>query len=134
MSKDVQEIVSRFLASYQPRADESSAEELAQIAEAARLCTALAPPEPACVEWWSALPVAVQQKWLANPQTPTMREAWRESCKRLEAVNFGRASVGLEGFKPSPENEALAVRFINGEIEFPEVIKTVKEQAQHWPR
>lgn len=63
-----------------------------------------------------------------------MREAWRESFKRLEAVNFARANVGLEGFKPSPECEALAMRLINGEIEFPEVIETVKEQAQRLPR
>ncbi|MEI7282213.1 antitoxin VbhA family protein [Pectobacterium atrosepticum] len=130
MSKDVREIISRFWASYQPREDEPSAEELAQVAEDARQRAAAVPPEPACVEWWSVLPMAVQQKWLANPKTPTMREAWRERCKRLEAVNFGRASVGLEGFKPSPEDEALAGRFINGEIEFSEVIETVKEQAQ----
>lgn len=130
MSKDVQEAVSRFWASYQPREDEPSAEELAQIAEDARQCAASAPPEPACVEWWSALPVAVQQKWLANPKTPTMREAWHESTKRLEAMNSARASVGLEGFKLGPEYEALAVRFINGEIEFTEVTETVKEQAQ----
>jgi hypothetical protein len=76
------------------------------------------------VEWWSALPVAVQQKWLANPKTPTMYGAWCERRKRQEAVNFARANVGLEGFKPSPEDEALAVRYINGEIE------TVKEQTQ----
>lgn len=51
MSKDVQEIVSRFWASYQSREDELSAEELAQIAEDARQCAALAPPEPACMKW-----------------------------------------------------------------------------------
>lgn len=130
MSKDVQEVVSRFWASYQPREDEPSAEKLAQIAEDARQRAASAPPEPACVEWWSALPVAVQQKWLAKSNIPTMREAWCERCRRQEAVNFARASVGLEGFKPSPADEALAVRFINGEIEFPEVIETVKEQTQ----
>ena len=53
-----------------------------------------------------------------------------ERRKRQEAVNFARASVGLEGFKPSPEDEASSVRFMNGEIEFPEVIETVREQAQ----
>ncbi len=74
--------------------------------------------------------MAVQHKWLAKSNMPTMREAWRERCRRQEAANFARASIGLEGFKPSPEVEALAVRFINGEIEFPEVIETVKEQAQ----
>lgn len=57
-----------------------------------------------------------------------------ERRKRQEAVNFARASVGLEGFKPSPECEALAVRFINGEIEFPEIIATINEQTQRLPR
>ena len=53
-----------------------------------------------------------------------------ERRKRQEAVNFARASVGLEGFKPSPECEAQAVRFINGEIEIAEVIATINEGAQ----
>lgn len=53
-----------------------------------------------------------------------------ERRKRQEAVNFARASVGLEGFKPSPECEAQAVRFINGEIEIAEVIATINERAQ----
>ena len=130
MNADVQEFVSRFWASYQPRADEPSAEELAQIAEDARQRAALAPPEPACAEWWSALPVAVQQKWLTDPKTPTMYGAWCERRKRQEAVNFARANVGLEGFKPSPENEALAVRYINGEIELSEVVETVTVQMR----
>ena len=53
-----------------------------------------------------------------------------ERRKRQQAVNFARASVGLEGFKPSPECEAQAVRFINGEIEIAEVIATINERAQ----
>ena len=53
-----------------------------------------------------------------------------ERRKRQEAVDFARASVGLEGFKPSPECEAQAVRFINGEIEIAEVIATINEGAQ----
>lgn len=53
-----------------------------------------------------------------------------ERRKRQEAVNFARASVSLEGFKPSPECEAQAVRFINGEIEIAEVIATINERAQ----
>lgn len=130
MSKDVQEVVSRFWSSYHPREDEPSASELAQISEDARQSLELSPPSD-CVEWWSALPLVVQQKWLANPKTPTMYGAWCERCKRLKAVNFARASVGLEGFKPSPESDALAVRYVNGEIEFSEVIATINEQAKH---
>lgn len=129
MSKDVEEVVSRFFSSCRPREDEPSAAELAKISEDARQSLELAPPSD-CVEWWSALPVAVQQKWLVNPKTPTMYGAWCERRKRQEAVNFARANVGLEGFKPSPEDEALAVRYINGEIELSEVIETVKEQTQ----
>lgn len=84
----------------------------------------------ACLKWWSGPSAAEQQKWLANPNTPTIREAWRERCKRQDAVDFAHANVGLEGFKPSSEDEALAVRFINGEIELSEIIGTAKEQAK----
>lgn len=52
-----------------------------------------------------------------------------ERRRRQAAVDFARASVGLEGFKPSPECEAQAVRFINGEIEIAEVIATINERA-----
>ena len=128
MSKDVQEIVSRFWASYHPPEDAPGAAELVKISEDARQSLELAPPSD-CVEWWSALPLAVQQKWLANPKTPTMYEAWCERCKRLEAINHARASVGLEGFKPSPECEAHAVRYINGEIEISDVIEGIQEQS-----
>lgn len=129
MSNDVQEVVSRFFASYQPRDDAPSAEELAQISEDSRQSLELNPPTD-CVDWWSALPVSVQQKWFADPKTPTMYEAWSESLKRQKAVSFARANIGLEGFKTSPEDEALAVRYINGEIELSEVIETVNEQVQ----
>lgn len=130
MSKDVREVVSRFWAYYQLCEDAPSTQELTQTAEGSRQRAASTPPEPACEEWWPALPVAVQQNGLSNSNTPTIREAWRERRKRQEAVNFARANVGLEGFKPSPEDEALAVCFINGEIELSEVIETIKEQVQ----
>lgn len=130
MNKGVQEAVSRFWASYQPDEGALSAEELAQIAEDARQRAGSAPLEPDCLKWWSGLSVTVQQKWLTNPNTPTIREAWRERRKRQKAVSFAGASVALEGFKPSPEAEALAVRYINGGIELSEVIGIVKEQAK----
>ena len=57
-----------------------------------------------------------------------------ERRKRQQAVNFARASVGLEGFKPSPECDALAVRYVNGEIEISEVIESINEQAPRSPR
>jgi hypothetical protein len=40
-----------------------------------------------------------------------------ERKRREEAVNFARASVGLEDFKLSKEEEAHARRFIEGEID-----------------
>jgi hypothetical protein len=36
---------------------------------------------------------------------------------RVKAVAFARASVGLEGFKPSEKAEARARQYINGEID-----------------
>ena len=65
-----------------------------------------------------------------STKSPTHNNIPAERRKRQEAVNFARASVGLEGFKPSPECEAQAVRFINGEIEIAEVIATINERAQ----
>jgi hypothetical protein len=46
-----------------------------------------------------------------------------ERRRRERAVDFARASVGLEGFKPSKEEEAHARRFINGEIELAEFVQ-----------
>lgn len=43
--------------------------------------------------------------------TPNENVTW-EQRKRQEAVDFARASVGLDGFKPSAAAEALAARFI----------------------
>lgn len=57
-----------------------------------------------------------------------------ERRKRQEAVNFARASLFLSEFTPSPECEALAVRYVNGEIEISEVIESIKEQTQRLPR
>jgi hypothetical protein len=125
MSESVQEIVSRFWASYQPREDEPSAAELVKTSEEARQSLELAPPSD-CVEWWSALPEAVQQKWLADPKTPTMYGAWCERRKRQEAVNFARANVGLEGFKPSEDAEQRAARFIAGEIELADYVNPAR--------
>ena len=49
-----------------------------------------------------------------------------ERRKRQEAVNFARANVGLEGFKPSEEVEAQVRRHINGEIDLAELVKPPK--------
>lgn len=39
-----------------------------------------------------------------------------ERDRRVAAVNYARASVGLEGFSLSAADEAHAQRFIDGEI------------------
>tara|TARA_R110001583_G_C5670489_1_gene410884 strand:+ start:19200 stop:19391 length:192 start_codon:yes stop_codon:yes gene_type:complete len=49
-----------------------------------------------------------------------------ERCKRQEAVNFARANVGLEGFKPSEEAEQRAARFVAGEIELAEFVNPAR--------
>lgn len=51
-----------------------------------------------------------------------------EHCRRENAVNFARASVGLEGLKPSEEEEAHAHRFVSGEIQLDEFVRGVVRQ------
>ena len=53
-----------------------------------------------------------------------------ERQRRENAVNFARASVGLEGFKVTDEYAALTQRFINGEIEFAVLTQAVNEQIR----
>ena len=49
-----------------------------------------------------------------------------ERRKRQAAADFARASVGLEGFKPSEEAEAQMRRHINGEIDLAELVKSAR--------
>ena len=49
-----------------------------------------------------------------------------ERRKRQEAVNFARASVGLEGFKISEEVEQKTARFIAGEIDLAEFVNPAR--------
>ena len=49
-----------------------------------------------------------------------------ERRKRQEAVNYARASVGLEGFKPSEANEQRAARFVAGEIDLADFVKPAR--------
>ena len=57
----------------------------------------------------------------ANPANDAISPA--ESRRREQAVSFARASVGLEGFKPSKAEEAHARRFIKGEIQLAEFVQ-----------
>ena len=49
-----------------------------------------------------------------------------ERRKRQEAVNYARASVGLEGFKPSEADEQRAARFVAGEIDLADFVKPTR--------
>lgn len=49
-----------------------------------------------------------------------------ERRKRQAAADFARASVGLEGFKPSEEAEQRAARFIAGEIELADYVNPAR--------
>lgn len=51
-----------------------------------------------------------------------------ESRRREQAVTFARASVGLEGFKPSEAAEAGARQFIKGNIKLAEFVQADEEQ------
>jgi hypothetical protein len=53
-----------------------------------------------------------------------------ERSRREKAVNFANASIGLEGFKVSKEDEALARNFINGEIGIADILEAAREQAR----
>ena len=49
-----------------------------------------------------------------------------ERRKRQEAVNYARASVGLEGLKPSEAHEQRAARFVAGEIDLADFVKPAR--------
>lgn len=49
-----------------------------------------------------------------------------ERRKRQAAADFARASVGLEGFKPSEEAEAQMRRHIAGETDLTEFVKPAR--------
>ena len=53
-----------------------------------------------------------------------------ERRKRQEAVNYGIASVGLEGFKPTPESLVDDALFVNGEIDMDEKIARAIARAK----
>lgn len=46
-----------------------------------------------------------------------------EKEKRRQAVDFARASIGLEGFTITPEHAAQAERYVSGQIELAELLK-----------
>jgi hypothetical protein len=59
------------------------------------------------------------QTYITDAQSvPAQRLMPSEQHKRQQAVNFARASVGLEGLHLSQEAEHNVQRFVNGEIDF----------------
>lgn len=56
-----------------------------------------------------------------------------ERVRRENAIRFSRASLGLEGIKPSAEEEEHARRFINGDIDLDEYVqvRTVAAHGEH---
>lgn len=54
-----------------------------------------------------------------------------ERIRRGKALAFAQASVELEGFKVTEEYKIQAQRFINGEIEFEDLTKSVHEQIKN---
>jgi len=52
---------------------------------------------------------------------PALSAAERQ--RRIEAANYARASMGLEGFTLSAEAEKHLLRHINGEIDMAEFVK-----------
>lgn len=54
----------------------------------------------------------------------------QERKRREDAVNYARASVGLEGFRLSEALEQHARRFINGEIDMTEFLKGCSDGAE----
>lgn len=54
-----------------------------------------------------------------------------ERNRREKALAFAQASVELEGFKVDEDYKIQAQRFINGEIEFSDLTKSVHEQIKN---
>jgi hypothetical protein len=70
----------------------------------------------------------VEQARTRTPARPSISAAERK--RRVEAVNYARSSVALEGFTLSKADEKHAQRFIGGEIELAEFVKARDESAQ----
>jgi antitoxin component of RelBE/YafQ-DinJ toxin-antitoxin module len=61
----------------------------------------------------------------SDPATaaPQPRITESERSKRMEGYEFAKANVGLEGYELPPEHEKIAMKFINGEIEWNEFME-----------
>ena len=66
---------------------------------------------------------AFMRDYVRQARNPAPAISPAERKRREEAVNYARASVGLEGFKIGKAEEQHARRFIHGEIDMPEFLK-----------
>lgn len=64
-----------------------------------------------------------------NIHAPRARLSADERARRQEAVDYARASIGLEGFTLSQADEDHARRFINGEIDLAEYVAVRHDAA-----
>lgn len=57
---------------------------------------------------------------------PTNDRISERERRRANATNFARASVGLEGFRLTKDDEDLTRRYINGEIDLVDALEFVR--------
>ena len=74
------------------------------------------------------IPFSPEDKILVEgPKTKTAIASHSTIEERQAAVNFGRASVALEGFMISSEAQAQQHRWVRGEITMEECIAGIKQ-------
>jgi hypothetical protein len=70
----------------------------------------------------TAAAMSARKEILHDDAVAAPRITKEERARRIEAVNYARASVELEGFKSNPDADAHDQRFINGEISLAEYV------------
>ena len=65
----------------------------------------------------------------ANGEVATATISAEERARRLAALNFARANVGLEGFVPSAEFEQLGRDFVAGELDLAAFVRANLEHS-----
>ncbi len=63
------------------------------------------------------------------PKMTTANITAAEQARRQKAVDFSRASVGLEGFAPSAAYEIEAAHYVDGQIDMAELTRRTHEIA-----
>lgn len=68
--------------------------------------------------------------WLGSRDTARADPKPHERQRRQDAVDFALANLGLSGFTPSEEVQDHMRRFIDGEMDFDEFVKSVMDHAR----